>query len=88
MASKSIKKRLIAQAGITVEDLMQPSLTPARYCIWSDDSGHDYFIKVGEEKLFETWVAAAENYDQDYEGPDFEENRIDGRFTFTDPRNG
>lgn len=57
-----------------------------RYCIVGDDSGHEYFIPVGQEEAFEEWVEAAENYDQDYEGPDFEENRIDGHFTFTDPR--
>lgn len=66
----------------TIVDLSQ------RYRIIGDDSGHDYFIKVGDEELFESWVKSEEAYeDVGYEGPDFSENRIDGRFTFTDPRN-
>lgn len=61
-------------------------MSEQRYRIISDDSGHRYFIKVGEEDLFESWVESAyENVG--YEGPDFDERRIDGRFTFTDPRN-
>ena len=59
---------------------------PQRYRIMSDNSGHEYFIKVEDEKLFEAWVEATEADETDYEGPDFDENRIDGRFTFTDPR--
>jgi hypothetical protein len=60
-----------------------------RYVLLSDDSGHEYFIKVGDEGAFDSWVAFYEDDDQDgdYVGPDFNENRIDGRFTFTDPRN-
>ena len=59
-----------------------------RYRIMGDDSGHDYFIPVGQEKDFEKWVASFsdECEDEYYQGPDFQENRIDGRFTFTDPR--
>jgi hypothetical protein len=89
MASKSVKKRLIAQAGITAEDLMQPSSLPKRYSIIGDDSGHEYFVLVEQEKEFYEWVASFEesNEEKEYNGPDFEENRIDGRFTFTDPRN-
>jgi hypothetical protein len=53
-----------------------------------DDSGHEYFIPVEQEKMFEAWVAAEEAYEEvGYEGEDFEANRIDGRFTFTDPQN-
>jgi hypothetical protein len=59
-----------------------------RYTIMGDDSGHEYFVKVGDEQLFTFWVEACEAYEEvGYEGPDFEGNRIDGRFTFTDPRN-
>jgi hypothetical protein len=60
-----------------------------RYRITGDGSGHRYFIKVGEEELFESWVESQDAYENvGYEGPDFNERRIDGRFTFTDPRNG
>jgi len=56
-----------------------------RYCIMGDDSGHEYFVPVDQVRTFEAWVESSyENVG--YEGPDFEENRIDGRFTFTDPR--
>jgi len=60
-----------------------------RYRILSDESGHEYFIKVEDEGAFDAWVAQEEETyaDLDYTGPDFEENRINGRFTFTDPRN-
>ena len=59
-----------------------------RYKILSDDSGHEYFVLVEQEKLFDEWVASyeEEDFDGDYLGPDFNANRIDGRFTFTDPR--
>ncbi len=58
-----------------------------RYRIIGDDSGHEYFIEVSQEELFEAWVESEGSYENiGYEGPDFDENRIDGRFTFTDPR--
>jgi hypothetical protein len=63
--------------------------TEQRYRIMSDDSGHEYFVPVEQEQQFEQWVAYTEEVfaDLDYDGPEFDVNRIDGRFTFTDPRN-
>lgn len=62
-------------------------MSEQRYRILGDDSGHQYFIPVEQEKLFELWLKTFdEDWDSEYEGPDFNENRIDGRFTFTDPR--
>ncbi len=62
-----------------------------RYRIIGDESGHEYFVEVGMEGEFENWLVAetAETeYENDrYEGRDYNANRIDGRFTFTDPRN-
>ena len=62
-----------------------------RYSIQGDDSGHDYFVEVGNEGEFENWVQAefdvADEGESYYVGHDYEKNRIDGRFTFTDPRN-
>ena len=91
--SKSIKKRLAtrkAPADITNTRFASPTdvaLAQApRYCIMSDDSGHEYFVPVGQDKDFEKWVSYSDYYIDDYGGPDFEENRIDGTFTFTDPR--
>jgi hypothetical protein len=56
-----------------------------RYKIMADNSGHEYFIPVSQESEFEAWVEQTENGEET--NFDFEENRIDGRFTFTDPRN-
>jgi hypothetical protein len=56
-----------------------------RYRIKGDNHGHEYFVPVDQEFSFEVWLESSyENVG--YEGPDFNENRIDGRFTFTDPR--
>ena len=63
-------------------------MSEKRYRIVGDNSGHKYFIQVGQEDLFYAWVESEEAYENvGYEGPDFNENRIDGNFTFTDPRN-
>lgn len=60
-----------------------------RYCLASDNSGHRYAIKVEDEDAFYAWVDVTEDPEAacHYEGPEFDDNRIDGRFTFTDPRN-
>lgn len=62
--------------------------TPAqRYSMQSDESGHSYFIPVEQIGQFEAWVQTSEDGTEDeYTGPDFSGNRIDGTFTFTDPR--
>lgn len=57
---------------------------PQRYHILSDGD-HDYFVKVEDDSDFEAWCDSF-NENNGYEGPEFDENRIDGRFTFTDPR--
>jgi hypothetical protein len=60
-----------------------------RYQLVSDNNGHKYAIKVKDIDAFYKWVESTEDSlaEESYVGPDFEENRIDGRFTFTDPRN-
>lgn len=58
---------------------------PRRYSIQWDDSGHKYFVEVGMEGEFERWLQA-EIEGLEYNGHDYENNRIDGTFTFTDPR--
>jgi hypothetical protein len=62
-----------------------------RYRIRGDNSGHKYFVPVDQEEIFDLWLRTFEDdFDPEfnhYDGPDFDENRIDGRFTFTDPRN-
>lgn len=60
-----------------------------RYRVMSDDSGHEYFVPVEQEDLFQAWVESFDDEAEEngYVGPDFGENRIDGCFTFTDPSN-
>ena len=59
-----------------------------RYQIQGDGSGHKYFVEVGMEAEFEQWLESETGYEDEkpYNGHDYEKNRIDGRFTFTDPR--
>jgi hypothetical protein len=57
---------------------------PQRYELCSDESGHEYFIPVEQKKEFYKWVESTEN-DEDTDF-DFDDCRIDGTFTFTDPR--
>ena len=76
--SKSVKSRLLLQA----QRLNQPV---RRYSIQSDGD-HDYFVEIGMEGEFERWMESFEDPDIEYVGNDYENNRIDGRFTFTDPR--
>jgi hypothetical protein len=53
---------------------------PQRYRLMGDDSGHEYFVPVGKEQEFDKWVS------EESGEIDFSQNRIDGRFTFIDPR--
>ena len=59
-----------------------------RYTIQGDDSGHAYFVEVGNDGEFERWIQSDFDCHDEipYEGHNYEENRIDGRFTFCDPR--
>ncbi len=60
---------------------------PRRYSIQSDGD-HKYFVEVGMDGEFEAWVETEINGETGkYYGHDYQKNRIDGRFTFTDPRN-
>jgi len=56
-----------------------------RYRLMSDDSGHRYYIPIGMEKQFERWVENEGMPEKDTD-TDFNACRIDGHFTFTDPR--
>lgn len=67
--------------------VMRAPQRPRRYSIQSDGDGHEYFVEVGMEGEFQAWVDAEYESSIPYEGHDYEKNRIDGRFTFTDPRN-
>lgn len=58
--------------------------TEKRFCICADESGHEYYIPVDQVGEFDAWVRATEN--GDFSGEGFDDSRIDGHFTFTDPR--
>ena len=64
------------------------SKSPQRYKICADDSGHDYYIPVEQVDEFYEWVRSFEDEDhqESYSGREFDNNRIDGTFTFTDPQ--
>jgi hypothetical protein len=63
------------------------SLAPGapRYRIGSDNSGHRYFYLVDREAEFSAWQELDEDDERSWTEPSFA-TRIDGRFTFTDPR--
>jgi len=75
----------MAKKKTAIEKLAEPVgyLPQQRYAIGGDNSGHEYFIKVEELDEFYKWAE-----DEDTEDPGkYDEYRIDGHFTFTDPRN-
>ena len=74
---------LNAQMDVVNSALSAPD--PMRYQICADESGHTYFIPVDEVRAFERWVANDGMPTTDMDRT-FDCNRIDGRFTFTDPR--
>lgn len=56
-----------------------------RYRIVGDNSGHQYYIPVDREAEWDTFMEIDEDDERSWTVPDFAA-RIDGRFTFTDPR--
>lgn len=56
-----------------------------RYFIGSDNSGHEYFVPVSRREEFDNWSQLPEDDEVGWETPEYA-TRIDGRFTFTDPR--
>lgn len=62
---------------------VRPNLTnPQRYCLVSDNDGHDYCIPVDKKQEFEDWVYA--EADEGGAEPEYAQ-RVEGTFTFTDP---
>jgi hypothetical protein len=94
--SKSQQKRIACQKGLpdpfAINNHVKWRGTPGtpeqperRYKIDSDGD-HKYFVEVGMEAEFQAWVDS--QYESvGYEGHDYNNNRIEGVFTFTDPRN-
>ena len=59
-----------------------------RFCLVSDNSGHEYAIPVHLSDAFYQWVEITEDDERalEYEGEDFEKYRVEGTLTFTDPQ--
>ena len=58
---------------------------PERYFIGCDNSGHEYYVPVRFRDEFNAWSSLPEDDEDGWEAPAFA-MRIDGHFTFTDPR--
>lgn len=56
-----------------------------RFRIVSDNSGHDYYIPVDKTEEWRRFSEIDEDDPASWDVPLFAK-RIDGRFTFTDPR--
>lgn len=56
-----------------------------RYFIGVDNSGHQYAVPVAKENEWQAWCDLPEDDEAGWEPPEYA-IRIDGRFTFTDPR--
>lgn len=56
-----------------------------RYFIGYDNSSHKYYVPVEKREEFDVWSELPEDDERGWEQPDYAV-RIDGRFTFTNPR--
>ena len=56
-----------------------------RYFIGHDDSGHQYFVPMSRHDDWIKWSSLPEDDETGWNVPDYA-TRIDGRFTFTDPK--
>ena len=84
---KAIAGKIPAEGRAVVgsfKDVVYVKEEPRRYAIHSGGD-HKYFVEVGMEGEFEAWIDS-ELGNRLYDGYDYEKNRIDGHFTFTDPR--
>lgn len=62
----------------------EPS-SDVRFRIGADRSGHEYFYPVAREAEWIAWSELPEDDEAGWDEPDWAK-RIDGRFTFADPR--
>lgn len=56
-----------------------------RYRIVGDNSGHEYYIPEDRSDEWRKWAEIDEDDERSWDVPEYAV-RIDGRFTFTDPR--
>lgn len=80
-------KRSTITANGDAARLLLKLVAPQRWRFVHDEDGHSYLIHAGDEVAFRNWVEAGPYWDG-YEGPEFDEHRINGEhdYTFTDPR--
>ena len=71
--------------GTTDEKTEKALAVTQRFRLVSDESGHKYAIPVYKTDDFYKWSEAMENGDE-FECDDFEEYRVEGLLTFTDPQ--
>jgi hypothetical protein len=68
-----------------MKNTKQIQKNPQRYQLVSDNDGHKYIIKEGDENLFYAWVQDTEEGEDS--AFDFENCRMNvNRLTFTDPQ--
>ena len=60
-------------------------MTTERYFIGSDNSGHEYYVPVSRQDEFQKWAELPDDDEAAWDTPEYAK-RIDGSFTFTDPR--
>lgn len=58
-----------------------------RYCLRSDNDGHDYCILVYQKDEFDDWVEFNDGNSlrDEWYGFDFNEARVEGNLTFSNP---
>ena len=56
-----------------------------RYFIGGDNSGHEYYVPVSREDEFREWAELPEEDERGWDAPEWA-TRIDGTFTFVNPR--
>ena len=69
--------------GFPKKEIAQESTE--RCFIGADTSGHEYFVPVINRDDWDKWSQLPEDDEAGWETPGYA-TRIDGRFTFTDPR--
>ena len=60
-------------------------MTIERYFLSADNSGHQYAVPVSQHDSWYEWLDIPEDNEASWEMPAYA-MRIDGTFTFTDPR--
>lgn len=65
--------------------LVEPAAPPTRYFLAHDNSGHDYVVPVERKEEWFAWLEIPEDDERSWDVPEYA-RQVDGRLTFTDPR--